>query len=78
MRLWSGNAPEQTRLYAGNPVVSGATGRETSDNASGADNQQERPGRSRLRNPQRPYAELPSSSVGMKIWSTPYGDIGTR
>src|SRR5262249_6002564 len=33
-------------------------GRKTSDKASGADNQQERPGQS-LRNPQRPYAELP-------------------
>ena len=58
MRLWSGNASDQTRLYAGNPEYPALLIAQVSDNATGADNQQERPGR-KFRNPQRPYAELP-------------------
>jgi hypothetical protein len=58
LRLWGGDAPDQTRLYAGNPEYPALLTLPVSDNASGADNQQERPRRSRPRNPQRPYAEL--------------------
>jgi hypothetical protein len=32
----------------------------------------------RIRNPQRPYAGLPLRSRGMKIWSTPHGDMGSH
>jgi len=52
----------------------------SSDNASGADNQQERPGASRrIRNPQRPYAEHPPVELGaVKIWSDLHGDMQSQ
>ena len=57
------NVSECIRLYAGNSGGSGGT-RKTSDNPTGADNQQERLRLNEPQNPQRPYAGRPVSSTG--------------
>jgi hypothetical protein len=64
-----------------NPVGSSATRRNYggSDNARGAENQQERLGiRMDSENPQRPYAgPLPPIRKRMR-WSVTHGDVGNR